>query len=175
MNLAEKMKKIENLATKWLRPIPHLPVKGQNWLAKNIWWIVLVGLILSILGFLMLIGAIFANLAIMNSAVGYFGYNGAIVYSGWWTFASVVSVLFMIAVIIVSAMAISPLKMMKKRGWDLLFLALVISVTSSIVGAILNFNIFSFIFSIIMAAISAGIGAYFLLEIQSHFKNKITI
>ena len=170
MNHTGKIKKIENIATKWLKPIPHLPIKGQNWLAMNIWWIVMVGLILSIMGVLMLIGAVFNGLSIMNTAVGYFGYNGTMAYSGWWAFVSIISILFMIAVIIVAGIAINPLKMMKKRGWDLLFLTLIISVASSITSIILNFNVFSFLFSIIMTAISAGIGAYLLLEIRSHFK-----
>ncbi|HUC79057.1 MAG TPA: hypothetical protein VMQ58_02340, partial [Candidatus Saccharimonadales bacterium] len=87
-------------------------------------------------------------------------------HGGLWLFAIYISIALLILTIVVEVMAISPLKELKKKGWDLLFLAYLISIAWGVISAILNIDISS----LISAVISAVIGAYLLFEIKSHFK-----
>ena len=119
------------------------------------------------------IGGIFTALAFLGAATSYFGYYAVQSYTGWWVLASVISLLFMIAIVVISAISINPLKNLQKKGWSLLFLTLIVSAVEIIVGAIINFNAVSFIFSIIFGAIGLAISAYFLYEIRSYFKSAV--
>jgi len=67
--------------------------------------------------------------------------------------------------VVVEAMAIAPLKEMKKRGWDLMFFALLVSVALGIVGSVLSVNIAGILFGLLGAAI----GAYVMLELKHYF------
>lgn len=167
--------KLEDTVADWLKPIPHLPKTWQKWIAENIWWITLVGVILSVIGVLSLISAILTALSLFGATTGYYGsYITTRSYTGWWVLASVISLLFMVAIIAVTAMAINPLKSLQKKGWSLLFLALVISAMAAAVNIIINFNALSFIPSIIFCAIGVAISAYFLYEIRSYFNSDKT-
>lgn len=157
--------KIEDMVAGWLKPLPHLPVAGQKWISTNAWWIILVGTILSGISILTSIGAIFTTLAVWGAVTYYVGQS----YGSWWVLSSIISILFMVAIVIVSAISINPLKNLQKKGWDLLFLTLIISAVSIVVNAVINFNVVGFIFSIIFGAIGLAVGAYFLYEIRSHF------
>ena len=167
----KELTKLENMVADWLKPIPHLPNDWRKWLAENVWWITLVGVILSVIGVLSIISAIFAAQSLFGAATSIIGSANLTVHSGWWMVVSVISMLFMIAVIAVMAMAINPLKIMSKKGWDLLFLTLVIGVVATAVNIILSFNAFTFIPSIIFGFIGYAISAYFLYEIRSHFNS----
>lgn len=164
--------KFEDTIGGLLKPIPHLPTAGQKWLAENVWWIVLVGVILSGISVLTSIGGIFSYMALVGTATSYFGYYGAQSYSSWWIVASVISLLFMIAIVVISAISINPLKAMNKKGWDMLFLTLLISAASIVVSLIVNITSMGvgLIFGLIFGLIGLAIGAYFIYEIRSHFK-----
>ena len=82
----------------------------------------------------------------------------------------IVSIISIIIAITIQAMAINSLKVMQKKGWDLLFLAFVVSIVGSIVVEILIFNFVTLISSILVIAIVAAIGAYILFEVRSYFK-----
>jgi uncharacterized membrane protein len=62
-------------------------------------------------------------------------------------------------------MAISPLKSLRKRGWSLLFITLLLNLASSVIGLLYNFD-FS---SLISGVLGAAIGGYFLFEIRDNF------
>jgi hypothetical protein len=159
--------KIEDMVAVWLKPLPHLPVAGQKWISVNAWWIVLVGAILSGIGVLGMISTIFTTLAIWGAVTYYVGQS----YGSWWILSSVISILFMAAIVIVSAISVNPLKSLQKKGWDLLFLTLIISAVSVVVNVVIHFDVATFIFSIIFGAIGLAISAYFLYEIRSYFKS----
>jgi hypothetical protein len=167
----KELTKLENMVADWLKPIPHLPNNWRKWLAENVWWITLVGVILSVIGVLSMISAIFAAQSYLGATTSILGAANLAGYSGWWVVVSVISILFMIAVIAIMAVAINPLKLMQKRGWDLLFLTLVIGVLATVVNVFLGFNAFTFIPSIIFGFIGYAISAYFLYEIRSHFNS----
>ncbi|HZJ34603.1 MAG TPA: hypothetical protein VFD55_01135 [Candidatus Angelobacter sp.] len=157
--------KIEDMIAGWLKPLPHLPTAGQKWISQNIWWIVLIGVILSGIRVLALIGILFATSAVWGAITYYVNES----YSGWWILSSIISILFMAAIVIVSAISINPLKGLKKKGWNLLFFTLLLSAASIVVSVIISFNVFSFMPSLIFGAIGLAVGAYFLYEIRSHF------
>ena len=174
----DSIHKFENTIEGWLKPLPHLPVDWRNWLAKNVWWLVLIGVILSVLGTFMLAAALFAAMAAISTVTSFYGVSGinlAPVYTGWWYAASIVSLAFLVLTIIINAMAVSPLKAMKNKGWDLLFLTFVISVISSIVSIIFSFSSYTVVTTIISSVIGIVIGAYLLFEIRSNFKSTAAV
>jgi len=170
----ESIHKLENMIEGWLKPIPHLPTEWRKWLAENVWWITLVGVVLSVIGVLGLIFALINAMAIFGSVSSFYSVysvSTAQTYTGWWILAIVVSLVFLVVTIAIEAMAIKPLKSQKKKGWDLMFLVLLIGAVSQVVNIILNFNPMSFIPNVIFTAIGVAIGAYFLFELRSYFKS----
>jgi len=159
----DSLHKLEDNVEKWLKPLPHLPDDWRKWLAENSWWLTLIGVVLSVIGIFLLLGPILFYTAVTTSV---YGVVVAETHTGLYTLAIWVSFALMVVVTIVEAFAISPLKALSKKGWDLLFLALVIEVVSSLVSAVLNVSIMS----LISAAIGAVIGSYVLFEVRSHFK-----
>jgi len=167
------MSLVSNLETRiagWLKPLPHFPATAQKWLGTNVWWIVLVGVIMSGIGFLISLFAFFAALAISTSvASSFYAYTDAGLYGGGWLASQLVSLIFTVLAAILLATAISPLKNGKKVGWNRMFLVLLLNVVLIVLNAILTFNPFTFIFAIIFGSIGVAIGTYLLFEIRGHF------
>jgi hypothetical protein len=169
----DTVRKLEKTVEEWLKPLPHLPAEWRKWLANNVWWIVLVGVILSVLGGLALIGALFTAMgavATVNTVYNSLGVNLSPVYNGWWYSATIASIVFLVITVIINAMAVTPLKAKSKKGWDLLFLTFLVGVVSAVVSIVLNITTVSVVGSVISGVISVVIGAYFLFEIRSYFK-----
>lgn len=164
---SDYMSGVEDKITTWLKPVPHLPATWRKWFAENAWWLVLISVILSSIAILGLIVALLTALSFLGVASGYY-YSGGL-HTGWWVTNTIISMVFLVAIVGLNAAAIGPLRQLKKRGWDLLFLAFLLGVISAIVDAVTTFNPFSFVFSLIFTAIFAAVGAYFLFEIRSHF------
>lgn len=153
----ESLHNLEVTVAAWYKGMPHLPKNGQKWLAENIWWLVLVGVILGALGiFTVLSATLFAG-AILVSAGGVVGAALGGIALVWLAFA--------IGEVVVSALAISPLKSMRKKGWSLLFLVTLINVASLVLAFVFNFNLMGLVWGLLVAAV----GAYFLFEIRDDF------
>ena len=161
--------KAENMIGSWLKTVPHLPKVAQKWIAENSWWIVLVGVIASAIAILTGIGAISAYMSWVGNAPVYSGYYVTSPYGSGWIIGSVVSLVFSILIVILLATAITPLKLLKRKGWDRLFLVLLVDAASVVVNSVLSFNVIGFIFGIIFGAIGLAISAYFTYEIRSYF------
>lgn len=159
----EAINKLENKVAGWLKSVPHLPVSAKKWIATNIWWLELIGVVLLGLSGITLLGTLSLYLGFTASIFG------ASVFNGFGALSTAISLLLMVASVVIMAIAIKPLKALKKKGWDFLFIALLIYCASFIVSAILSFGVISFIWGIISGAIGAAIGAYFLFEIRSYF------
>ena len=165
----ESIHKLENTIEGWLKPFPHLPTNWRVWISRNVWWIVLIGVILSVIGTIMLVIALVAAMFMVSTVTSVYGAYGVNIvqnYSGWWYIATIISMVFLLVTIIIEAMAISPLKIQNKKGWDLMFIAYLIGIASSIISAVLTLTIIN----LFGAAIGAVIGAYVLFEIRSYFK-----
>lgn len=159
----KSINKLEKIIAGWLKSAPHLPEKARKWIAINVWWLELIGLIIMIIAGLTLIGLLTAALGLSATIIGAYGYP--IVYNGLAITATVLSLGLIIISVAIMALAISPLKALKKRGWDFLFITLLVNCASVIISAIFSFSISS-LFS---GAVGVVVGAYLLFEIRSFF------
>ena len=157
----ESVSKLEAMVAKWYEGVPHLPVNGRKWLSENVWWLVLVGTILTVLGIFGLFSLLFFSGAVL---IGAGGAVGATIGGILWI-AALVSVVFLLIQLVIMAMAISPLKNMQKRGWTLLFVVMLLNIVADAVGFLFKLNVFDLVWSLLMAAVSA----YFLFEIRGSF------
>jgi hypothetical protein len=160
--------KIETTVAGWLKSVPHLPKGGQKWIAENVWWIAMIGMIASIIGIFTAISALVV-VATFAPSVDYYGYAIAQTYNGPTWISLVLSLVVSIIQITLLAMAIKPLRSLQKRGWTLLFLTLLLNAVSIVLSAVFSFNPLSFVFGLIFGAIGLAIGAYFTFEIRSYF------
>jgi uncharacterized membrane protein YhaH (DUF805 family) len=165
--MMEFIGKLEKIVLGWTKSVPHLPVVAQKWLGTNVWWIALVGAILSAIAVLFALTGLFALMAIVgapsNAYYVYGGYTGTAILSG------VISLIFLAANGLLLALAVNPLKAKQKKGWVLLFLTLLVEALSVVVNAVLSFSVLGFIMAILFGAIALAIGAYFVFEIHSQF------
>ncbi len=165
----KQVETIEQTLASWYEQLPHLPAGGRTWLADNAWWIVIIGVVLSVFGLLGLVSVLFlagTALTVLGGAAG--GIGGAALgaaVGGAVMIAGVVSIAVYVVEAILMAMAISPLKERKKRGWTLIFYVTLLNALSVIVSGVLNFNIIGLVFGLFWVAV----GAYFLFEVRSLF------
>jgi len=145
----------------WHKQLPHLPDGGQTWLARNVWWIVLIGVILGALGILSAFSMTLLASVLFLSVSGTVGAAA----SGLVFLAFIVSMAFAAADVIVMALAIPQLKVMRSRGWTLLFIAALINLASLVVSFLLSFNVGS----LIVGALGTAVCLYFVFEIRTHF------
>jgi len=159
--------KAEQLIESWHKSLPHLPANLRKWIADNGWWIVLVGVVLMSLqavGVLavLLIGTVAAGvlggLAILGPLTAVAG--GLLIIVG-----AIFFTVFLIELVL-SAMAISPLKAKQRKGWVLIFTVSLIEVVSAVLTFIFSMEVFSFIWGLAWAAA----GLYILFEVRDAFK-----
>ncbi len=157
----ETINKLETTVATWYKDLPHLPRTFTQWLATNVWWLALVGVILGSLSVLGLFSATLIAAGLL-AAVG--GVYGAAV-GGF----ALIAVLFYLALavvnLILTALAISPLKAGAKKGWSLLFLVSLINAAALVLSFLSNYNLLGLLWGLVMTAV----GVYFLFEIRSHF------
>lgn len=158
----ESVRKLEYTIAQWHEKMPHLPVKSQVWLAQNIWWIGLVGLVIGSLGVLSVLAVTFWA----STAIGLYGGVAGAVVGSLAFIAVLVALALSILMLALLGMAIVPLKAGKKKGWDLLFISAMLSLASTVIGFILSFNFGSLIIGLFGTAVMG----YFLFEIYSYFK-----
>jgi len=159
--------KLEKIVLEWAKNVPHLPIVAQKWLATNVWWIVLIGVILSGISTLIALAGLFTIISLIGSVSSSYYVTSA--YNSWTVVTTVVSLIFSALSVVVLAFAITPLKAIQKKGWVLLFLSWLINVASIVVNAVLSLSIIGFIFSIMFGAIGLAIAGYFIFEIHGQF------
>lgn len=144
-----------------IKPRPILSRTNQAWLATNVWWLALIGVILGAVGVFGVLGVTLAT-GVVLVAVG--GVYGAILSS-----AILIAVLLFLALaitcLVLTALAISPLRAGNKKGWTLLFAVALINVVALALNFFTSFDFFSLVWGLLMTAL----GGYFLFEIRSYF------
>jgi uncharacterized membrane protein len=163
----EYVKKLEDMIEGWLKPVPHLPAAWRKWMAENVWWLVIISVVLEVFAVIGMYNA--AMLITNNPWYGYLEAYGAPSHAGM-TLYTMVTMAFLAVSAVLMAMAVNPLKAKHKKGWDLLFLATLVGVASSLAGAVLGLSFTYLVSGIFSAVIGAAIGSYFLFEIRSYFK-----
>lgn len=166
--------KLETLIHGWMKNVPHLPEGARKWLGTNVWWIVLIGVIVSGLALLVALFGIFALIALIGSVSSVYYVNGT-EFAVWGIVTGVVSFVISVFSLVLLALSVNPLKAKQKKGWVLLFASLLVNVAGSVISAILAFNPFTFIFSLIFTAVFAAISGYFLFEIHSQFAHEAKV
>lgn len=170
------LKKLESLIEGWLAKVPHLPKNAQDWLAKNVWWVALIGAIAYGITVLVALGAI-SYLGAPAPNYTYFVPG----YAAWSVTFALIQVLFSVVVGGLLAFAVQPLRAQTKKGWTLLFFVLLVGIVELVVNSLLGFvravtfggaGIFALsdlLFTLLFGAIFAAVAAYFLFQIRSHF------
>lgn len=148
----------------WYKQVPHLPVEGRKWLAGNVWWLALIGVVL---GAFAVFPLLFIVLGVGAVATLFLGPIGAIA-GGVVLIGAVVSMLFTIVVTALLALAVSPLRAGHMRGWRMVFAVALLTVALGVCAAVLAFDFGSLLASMI----AAGIGFYLLYEIKPRFEGK---
>lgn len=157
----EYVRQLERKILQWTKELPHLPSVAQKWLGQNIWWIILVIVILSSLGFLISLLTLLGGVAAVTLFAPAIGAVALV--------AGLIGLAFSAVQIILMAMAIKPLQTRQKQGWTLLFIAWLVSGVAVVAAAILSFNPFNFIVYLIFGAVFFAIAGYFLFEIHGQF------
>jgi len=161
----EFVNKVEARVANWYSKAPHLPVGLREWLGTNIWWIMLIVVILSAIGILNILffGAL---AALLVAGVG--GPVGATIV-GLASFLALIVLAATLAEVIITAIAIKPLKDKQKKGWSLLLLALLVAVGFTVLTFLFSFELASLIMSLLWVAVSG----YVLFEIRDQFNGAI--
>lgn len=159
--------KLERAVLKWFKGVPSLPAGGRKWLGENVWWIVLIGAILTGISILMNIAFIATQISLIGSVSN--SYYVTPTVTSWEIVKGTVSVAFMIVEVLLLATSIQALKVRQKKGWVLLFAAWLVSGISVVVSALLTLSILGFIIGVIFGAVGVAITGYFLVEIHSQF------
>lgn len=158
----EYINKLEKTVADWYTGAPHLSPSGRKWLSTNMWWIALVGVILGAMGIVTVISVTFFAGVLASF---YAGPVGAAI-AGLGMVVVVIALLISVASLVLTAMAIQPLKALKKRGWTLLFMTVLLHVASLVLDFLFSgFNLFGLVWSLLFTAI----GAYFLFEVRDSF------
>lgn len=166
----ETISKLEKTIAGWYKQLPfHLPAEGRKWLAENAWWLVLIGVVVSVFGLLGMLRTILWAGEVSNSVLGNVAaYYGVATYNPWTDGSLWISLASLAIILVLEAMAINPLKLRKKRGWDLMFLTMLVSAASALVTAVVTISLYS----ILLAAVGLAIGGFFLFEVREQFGTK---
>ncbi len=155
---------LEAVIGNWYKNAPHLPKNAQVWLADNIWWLALIGAVLSILGLLVVIPVLMGAATLTAYHSGLSVLHGPSVGSALWL-GLVISLVGYIVTTVLLTLSVSPLKIKAKRGWELLFWSYLANFVLNLASALIVYNLFN----VLMAVVSASVAGYFLYEINDYF------
>ena len=148
---------------KWLKQTPNLPKNVRDWLATNSWWIILV---VAILSGVTAVGALVGFVSKLSVA-------GVAAAGAWWVFNALISLVLTVAVTILFGMAVSPLRSLEKKGWVLVFMAILVEaigvVLSALSSLVTTAGVGGFLSALIWGVVYLLLSAYFLYEIRGYF------
>ena len=160
----EAVHSIEKTMGGWYKDVPHLPKEFTKWISVNAWWLVIIGVAAGVIGLFGMLAAVGIGAAVVSVYAPYAG--AALVGTAY--VGALVSLVFGVAAVIIEATAISPLKTMRKKGWDLMFLAMLVGLAGGAVNSLLTLQIFGLLF----LAVGLYLGGYLLFEVRNHFATK---
>lgn len=158
----QQLAPIEQSLAKLFEGFPHLPKSVREWIADNIWWIVIIGVVLGVMSMAWLL---FAAALFGPFLVGYIAATASVQQGALTSLVTIISLAAGVVTLILDAMAIQPLKAKLKRGWNLIFLSSLISFAAGIVSAVLNVSFGGILGSIL----GTGITMYLLFELRAYF------
>lgn len=161
------VRQMERTVLGWFSRVPHLPPEVKKWLGVNVWWIAAIAAAICGLAALgLFVGLLGQMAALTGTALSYYASSTFLV---WLIVRTIVSLVFTAFVCALLVMAVTPLKAKQRKGWVLVFTALLISLIGAVAGAVLTLDTFGFITRILFSLVMLAIWAYFLFEIHSEF------
>ena len=130
--------------------LPVLPKGVNDFIVSVAPWLALVFGVLALLAGL----AAFGILTAFSPMAAYAGVGG-------YALAAMLAAVVLLVQGVIDLVAFSPLKAKRKKGWDLMFLSVVLGVVSSVV----SLSVGGVVWSIIWALV----GYYFLYQIKSYY------
>lgn len=156
--MMDYLNSIEDTVASWYKNLPQPPRIFKRWLVDNVWWVIVIGVVLGVLGLL-------ATLKDVSMSGLNYSFTLRGIFSTMDQAAVTITFLISIAVVVINAFAITPLRNKYKIGWKLLFTSLILSVLSLAVAVVLTFDVGSFI----SGAISAVITGYLLFSFRDQY------
>lgn len=156
--MMEYLSSIEDTVAGWYNNLPQPPRIFKRWLVDNVWWVIVIAVVLGVLGLL-------ATLKDVSMSGLNYSFTLRGIFSTMDQAAVTITFLISIAVVVINTFSISPLRSKYKTGWKLLFTSLMLSVLSLAVAVVLTFDIGSFI----SGAISAAITGYLLFSFRDQY------
>ncbi|USN96965.1 MAG: hypothetical protein H6797_02115 [Candidatus Nomurabacteria bacterium] len=148
----------------WYENMPHMPKNVREQLARNVWWLVLIGTIASTLGLLYIIPVFFAEMTYAPYEAIY-GIRYDAISRDIGRLSASLTLIGHIITTVLMAVAASPLKARLYAGWRILFWSFAINFILSILSMVLIVNLLSIA---IMVALAVAVG-YVLFEIRDCF------
>lgn len=164
----KNLEKIEDTVASWYDRMPHLPKEWRDWLAGNVWWLALVGAVVSALGLIVIVPALTTALDVAHygeSLRSMYGSSYYDQYGGMAWFSLMLGMFGYIVSTILLSLSVNNLKDKKKLGWRLLFWSYAANFVLNVIGAVVLMRPYS----ALMSVASAAVGAYFLVEIRNYF------
>lgn len=150
---------LEQTFAKWHKNAPHLPKQITAWIAKNMWWLVTLGVAIGIFITLQVFLLSGLLLALMS------GSKGHMVIGGAPFLVQIIAFILVVVSLGIACMAVQPLYNLYKKGWTLLFMLLLIELVGIGIVLISTFDIFGALQSLLQT----GIAGYLLFEIREYF------
>lgn len=157
----ENIRKLETTIASWYEKAPHLPLNGRKWLADNVWWLVLIGVVI---GALSVFSVLFVSMLAGALLVGIGGIAG-VAASGVLILIVLLWLALAILNIVLLALAVTRLRAKEKMGWTLVFIVVLLNLIAAVLHLLFDFEPASFIFSLLGSAVFG----YFLFEIREYF------
>lgn len=135
----------------------QLPESWRDWLATYAWVFALIGFVLGIISILFLL-----------PALGFVSVVGGAVAGGRWVLFSWLAAIVLIGYVVLLGVAIPKLKVLQKRGWDLIFYSALFFLAYDVVAWLQYPGVGSF-FGLLWNVAWAIVGLYFIFQVRSKF------
>lgn len=156
--------KTEKMMVEQFSKVPfHLPTNIRRWLGNNVWWLMIISVVLSALAIANALQAILFIGAVTTFASVLSPLSGMALVSIW------VSIIQLVVTIFLGLIAIKPLRDKSKQGWNLMLIMMLVSLLGSVLSMVVGGSIIAAVFS---ALLTITIGGYFLTEVRTEFRAK---
>ncbi len=164
---------LENSLEKPMKDLPALPKGFRDFLVKIVPWLALIGGIFGVISAWNIyrwttIGDDYVDLANEISRA----YGGTTITNNSWSMFLYLAVGVLLVTSIIYIMAFSPLKNYQKKGWDLLFIALLLNLAYGVVLLFTDYGGFS---NFIGTLIGSAIGVYLLFQLRDYYIGKAKV
>lgn len=153
--------KLERTLGAWYGRLPELPPKVQQWIADNLWWIVLLGAIVMALGLLSVLGVLLVGTMLLSVFAGVYGHVLGVIVA----LLTIVWMALYVFDMVLLFLAVSPLRAHRMQGWRTLFYVLLLGAGVEVTYVFVSADVMSFIWSMVLTA-AAG---YILFQVRDRF------